>query len=261
MFVSIARGFLFCASSTPCSGLISFHFAFGLESECILENTRKGIELKINQSNTRGTGSTCSQRDFHLLFPVPHRAWSSTTARMISGSRSRTRVPVLIIIVVALRLAAVSYDDRVSKAIVHFPATVVTHQNGSSRSSLLLGVGGDRRCRRVWQVVLAFHCANCSRCRADSMEHINTCSVPHPRALQWLSTTKSGESSTPLARLLLIVVALALRTGTMSSPTTKRMSKCTIIFVPPFLLAHRRSPRSSLMYMLFRRIIYGFGND
>jgi len=38
-----------------------------------------------------------------------------TTARMVSGSRSRTRVPVLIVVVVALRPAAVSYDQGVSK--------------------------------------------------------------------------------------------------------------------------------------------------
>ena len=46
--------------------------------------------------------------------------WSTTTARMVSGSRSRIRVSVLMIVVVALRLATVSYDEGVSKRIIHF---------------------------------------------------------------------------------------------------------------------------------------------
>jgi len=37
-----------------------------------------------------------------FLSPLPPRNWSSTTACMVSGSRTRTRVPVLIVVVVAL---------------------------------------------------------------------------------------------------------------------------------------------------------------
>ena len=57
---------------------------------------------------------------FRLLFPLPPRAWSTTTARMVSGSRIRSCVPVLIFVVVDLRPAAVSYDQEVSKPIVNF---------------------------------------------------------------------------------------------------------------------------------------------
>jgi len=39
---------------------------------------------------------------------------------MVSGSRSRIRISVLMVVVVALRLATVSYDEGVSKRIIHF---------------------------------------------------------------------------------------------------------------------------------------------
>ena len=55
---------------------------------------------------------------FTPLFPLPPRAWLKTV-RMVSGSRTLTCVPVLIVIVVALRPAAISYDQGVSKPIVN----------------------------------------------------------------------------------------------------------------------------------------------
>jgi hypothetical protein len=42
------------------------------------------------------------------------------TARMVSGFRTRTRVPVHIVVIVALRPAAVSYDQGVSNPIVNY---------------------------------------------------------------------------------------------------------------------------------------------
>ena len=71
-----------------------------------------------------------------------------TTARMVSGSRTRTRVPVLIVVVVCLRPAAVFCDQGVSKLIVIFPRcrrNSPRSEAGSSRSSdLPLKVGCDR---------------------------------------------------------------------------------------------------------------------
>jgi hypothetical protein len=61
-----------------------------------------------------------SHWDSHFFFPLPPRAWSTTTARMVSGSHSRIRVSVLMVIVVALQLATVSYDEGVSKRSIQF---------------------------------------------------------------------------------------------------------------------------------------------
>ena len=68
-----------------------------------------------------------------------------TTARMVSGSRTRTRVPVLI---VGLRPAAVFCDQGVSKPIVKFPRcrrnSPRSEAGFSGSSVLLLKVGCDR---------------------------------------------------------------------------------------------------------------------
>jgi len=62
-----------------------------------------------------------SHLDSHFLLPLLLRALSSTTGYMLSGSRSHTHVPLLVVtVVVALRLAAVSYNEGVSKRVVHF---------------------------------------------------------------------------------------------------------------------------------------------
>ena len=145
----------FYTSSTSCPGLISFQvYAFGFESECIHGITVKymkgnTIEKGFSTTNVRGRGIqtergclraaqgsslthpkdglssrlksvSSSHWNSHFFFPLPLRAWLSTTARIVSSCSSRTRVPVLIAVVVALGLVAVSYDEEVSERIVHF---------------------------------------------------------------------------------------------------------------------------------------------
>ena len=156
-FLSTAVLFaLFVLCLTSCSGLISFRICiFGLEIKYICGTTVKStkgnrVEKGFNLTNTRERGERSergrrrlrmaqgsllihprdgpssrlqsipsSHWDSNFLFPLPPRAWSSTTAGMVSSSRTRTRV-LLLVVVVALRLAAITYDEGVSKRNFHF---------------------------------------------------------------------------------------------------------------------------------------------